>query len=291
MTSAHPDRNLDFARLDIRDHRRDSAGLTYVYPVLSRRAGGISVGVNLNPNNACNWRCVYCQVPNLRRGAAPPINIGLLDQELRGFLSVWRGEMSRAGGSSKDPHPIKDIAISGNGEPTSAREFPDVVNLIVHVLRDYDLKPPTLARLITNGSLMRHEFVRRGVEALGSAGGEAWFKVDGASVEAIRRTNGVARTPVQVIRDLARCSDLCPTWIQTCLFAWDGRPPSASDVNAYLELIDAFGPQRLRGVMLYGLARDSHQPEAGRLSALAKDMLEDAAEKIRRLGLTVRVSP
>ncbi|MDX9945398.1 MAG: radical SAM protein, partial [Azonexus sp.] len=34
------------------DHSRDSAGLRYVYPVISRRAGGVSVGINLNPNNA-----------------------------------------------------------------------------------------------------------------------------------------------------------------------------------------------------------------------------------------------
>ena len=52
------------------DHSRDAAGLKYVYPVVSRRAEGVSVGINLNPNNACNWRCVYCQVPDLVLGAA-----------------------------------------------------------------------------------------------------------------------------------------------------------------------------------------------------------------------------
>ena len=56
-------------RLTSKVHDRDVAGLTYVYPVVSRRAGGVSVGINLSPNNACNWRCVYCQVPNLQRGA------------------------------------------------------------------------------------------------------------------------------------------------------------------------------------------------------------------------------
>ena len=44
------------------DHDRGSAGLTYVYPVISRRSGGLSIGINLNPNNACNWRCIYCQL-------------------------------------------------------------------------------------------------------------------------------------------------------------------------------------------------------------------------------------
>ncbi len=53
------------------NHDRDVAGLTYVYPVVSRRAGGVSVGINLSPDNACNWQCVYCQVPDLVRGKAP----------------------------------------------------------------------------------------------------------------------------------------------------------------------------------------------------------------------------
>ncbi|MCZ7653212.1 MAG: hypothetical protein M5R42_01445 [Rhodocyclaceae bacterium] len=40
-------------QLDVTDpHSRDSAGLTYVYPVVSRRAGGVSIGINPNPNNA-----------------------------------------------------------------------------------------------------------------------------------------------------------------------------------------------------------------------------------------------
>ena len=64
------------------DHGRDAAGFTYVYPVLSRRAGGVSVGINLNPNNACNWRCVYCQVPDLVRGKAPPADLPQLRREL-----------------------------------------------------------------------------------------------------------------------------------------------------------------------------------------------------------------
>ncbi|MBS0311602.1 MAG: radical SAM protein, partial [Proteobacteria bacterium] len=62
-----PPRNVS-AQLTSTNHDRDSAGMTYVYPVVSRRAGGVSVGINLNPNNACNWACVYCQVPNLTRG-------------------------------------------------------------------------------------------------------------------------------------------------------------------------------------------------------------------------------
>ena len=57
--------------LTVDDHRRDSAGMRYVYPVLSRRARGVSIGINLNPNNACNWRCVYCQDSSAQFSGVP----------------------------------------------------------------------------------------------------------------------------------------------------------------------------------------------------------------------------
>ena len=53
-------------------HPREFEENRYVYAVLSRRAGGVSIGVNLNPDKRCNFRCVYCQVPNLSRGTPPP---------------------------------------------------------------------------------------------------------------------------------------------------------------------------------------------------------------------------
>ena len=60
--------------LNVHDHSRESVGMKYIYPVVSRRAGGVSIGINLNTNNACNWACIYCQVPNLTRGTAPPVD-------------------------------------------------------------------------------------------------------------------------------------------------------------------------------------------------------------------------
>ena len=36
-------------------HPREYANFTYAYPVLSRRSGGVSIGVNLNPDKICNF--------------------------------------------------------------------------------------------------------------------------------------------------------------------------------------------------------------------------------------------
>ena len=278
-------------RLHAGDHSRQSAGLTYVYPVVSRRAGGISVGVNLNPNNACNWRCIYCQVPDLKRGGAPLIDLELLGRELRGFLHDFLSGCLRFEGLPEVARHIMDIAVSGNGEPTSAKEFPAVVDLILRVMAESGLPPQVKARLITNGSLMARAQVQRGVGTLGRGGGEVWFKVDAGTEEGYARINSVAMTPTQVVRNLRRCSDLCATWVQTCIFAVSGEAPTQAELDAYLELLRTVGTGRLQGVLLYGLARPSMQPEASRLSPLPAEVLDGLAKRIRALGLTVRVSP
>ncbi len=287
--------------LTIRNHDRDLAGLTYVYAVLSRRAGGVSVGINLNPNNACNWHCAYCQVPGLVRGKAPDIDLALLERELRGFLAdLVHGDWMRRF-VPDEGRVISDIAFSGNGEPTSAAVFPEAVELVLRLRGEFGLDGgldgagiegvAVPVRLITNGSLMAQARVQQGVGRLGEGGGEVWFKVDAGEAAAIERINGVNLAPEAIVRNLACCASLCPTWVQTCMFRWDGVAPARAEIDAYLEVLAQAGVERLQGVLLYGIARPSMQPEAPRLAPLSIDELEAIALRIKEKGLTVRVSP
>lgn len=278
-------------RLDVHDHDRDAAGTKYVYAVLSRRAGGISVGVNLNPNNACNWQCIYCQVPDLVRGGPPPVDLGRLESELRLLLaSAADGRLFAAQETGVAPR-ILDVALSGNGEPTSAREFPEAIDIVRRLLGEFGLVGQVVPRVITNGSLLGRAYVRLGLRRLGEAGGEAWFKIDAGTAAGFERVNQVHLDPAQVIRNLRRCAQCCPTWVQTCLFAIDGEAPDEGALEAYVALLREAGVERLKGVLLYTLARIPMQPGAERLSALPLPVLEGAAARIRSLGLTVRVSP
>lgn len=281
--------------LTISDHNRDVSGMKYIYPVVSRRAGGVSIGINLNINNACNWRCIYCQVPNLARGTPPPIELEVLEQELRGFLSnVLHGDFMERYVAEGDRH-LKDIAFSGNGEPTSAKEFPQVVLLVEKVLRDFDLLDsklhnPIKIRLITNGSLLDKPAVLESVRHLARCNGEVWFKVDAGTKEGIASINDVNLNPQSHIQRLKNCAEACPTFIQTCMLSLDGYPPKESEILSYLALISQV-KQVIQGVHLYGLARPSLQIETDRLSRLPPEWLEAMAQRIRQLGLTVHVSP
>lgn len=278
-------------QLEVTDHSRASAGMTYVYPVLSRRAGGVSIGINLNPNNACNWRCIYCQVPGLRRGAAPRIDLVLLEDELREFMAVLKhGDFMRTQVPA-DMRRIVDVAFSGNGEPTSAREFPQAIALVGRVMRETSLDSTLTLRVITNGSLLGRKLVQEGLQSLGALGGEVWFKVDAGTSEGYRRMNGADLTPESVARNLRRCTKLCATWVQTCVFALDGAGPSEEELASYIDVLRRAGIERLSGVHLYGLARPSLQPEADRLSRLPAERMEAIARLLRAEGLTVNVSP
>jgi wyosine [tRNA(Phe)-imidazoG37] synthetase (radical SAM superfamily) len=276
--------------LKTEDHSRDSAGMRHVYPVVSRRAGGVSVGINLNPNNACNWRCVYCQVPGLTRGGPPAIDLELLERELSGFLD-WAvaGDfmVTRVPAGARR---LVDVAFSGNGEPTSAAEFADAVALAERALAARGLARDVLIRLITNGSLLERKAVQAGIARIGAAGGEVWFKLDAATPAGLARINGTRVRLEAVARRLDRCAALAPTWVQTCLFRIDGEAPGEFDLEAYLGLL-APRASALSGVHLYSLARPSLQPEAARLGRIDEAWLEGFAQRIRQLGLTVRVSP
>lgn len=280
-------------RLSTADHDRAAAGLRYVYPVVSRRAGGVSIGVNLNVNNACNWRCIYCQVPQLTRGAPPPVDLPQLRRELSAFLhDVLHGEFMRAQ-VAPEARRLNDIAVSGNGEPTSAREFEAVIDLIGEVRRHVGVPAPVKTVLITNGSLMQRATVQAGVRKLATLNGEVWFKLDRATDAGMRKINNTRSTTARVQQNLAIAARWCPTWIQTCLFALDGKGPTEAQRRAYIALIreSLAGGVALKGVLLYGLARKSLQPEAPRLTALPSAELEALAREVRALGLKVKVTP
>jgi wyosine [tRNA(Phe)-imidazoG37] synthetase (radical SAM superfamily) len=271
-------------RLSISNHDRDLAGLIHVYPVVSRRAEGVSIGINLNPNNACNYRCVYCQVPGLVRGSAPPIDITLLESELTAFLEVatngaWLEECVPEGS-----RVLKDIAFSGNGEPTSAEPFDELVSLVADAARSFDLKLPLI--LITNGSLASSARVQRGLEVLAANNGVAWFKLDRETDEGIREVNDWPGGVDAAWKNLVATAALIPTWIQTCVFGRDGAAPSEDEIDAYLKLLERARDEGvpLEGVLLYGLARESHQPEAPSLERLPLEWLEQLAVRIRELG-------
>jgi wyosine [tRNA(Phe)-imidazoG37] synthetase (radical SAM superfamily) len=275
------------------DHSRDSAGLTYVYPVISRRSGGLSVGINLNPNNACNWQCIYCQVPGLIRGSSPEIDLQQFQNELDEFLNeVIHGDFYDRYEVENDLRTIKDIAISGNGESTSASDFDQIIELIGQSIYQAALQDKIKLVLITNGSLAHKEVVQSGLSMMRSINGEVWFKLDSATDAGFKKINNSGLSIGRVKENLKTVSGLCPTWLQTCVFKLDGDLPSNNERKSYLQFLLWLKQEdiRINGVLLYGLARPSMQPEAPRLSVVSEAWMNEFADEINQVGFKTRVN-
>lgn len=279
-------------RLTTTDHRRDAAGLHYIYPVISRRAGGLSIGINFNTNNACNWRCVYCQVPNLKRGSAPPLDFALLENELKHFLDrVLHGDFFDCFGVPEQQRVIKDIAISGNGEPTSLPEFAEGVRLIGDIGEAKGVFPGSGLVLITNGSLMHQAKVKEGLRELNRFGGEVWFKLDSPTKAGRVAINNSLESDDKVLQHLRICAGLCPTKLQTCVLNYKRYPWSQEEKQRYLELLSRIKNEiRLEKIMLYSIARQSMQPEANELTPVPEEQMREFAKRIEKLGYKVSVS-
>ncbi len=280
--------------LTVDNHDRKVAGLRYLYPVISRRAGGLSIGVNLNPNQACNWRCVYCQVPGLVRGVAPELDHALFCNELHGFLQdVLQGDFYDHHQLPDSQRVIKDIAISGDGEPTTLKRLPDVIEEIGSIASEFNLFPGIGFVLITNGSLMHQSWVQEALQRLNEYGGEVWFKLDGATYSGRAILNGSRQSDARVIGNLKQSAFLCTTSIQTCWFHYDHPDYDfENEYQAFIALLAYLKEERvtIKKVMLYTLARPSYQPEAPLLTKMTLAEMEERAQRIRDLGYEVSIS-
>src|SRR3982751_2657987 len=135
-----------------RQHSRSWQDGRYVYPVISRRSRGLSVGVNLNPDTACNFDCVYCCVDRTNVRPAPPVDLAVLGRELDEMLGAAKdGSIFRVPPFADIPDSLKrlnDVAFSGDGEPTGCAVFPEAVRLAADALARHGLAEAKLV-LIT----------------------------------------------------------------------------------------------------------------------------------------------
>ena len=284
------------SKLSVKNHDRDVAGYQYIYPVISRRSGGLSVGINFNTNNACNWRCVYCQVPDLTIGAAPELDFDLLATELADFLhDVLQGSFYDRFQLEPEMRVIKDIAISGNGEPTSVKEFSLAIALITQIVEQANIVEPFQYVLITNGSLIHKLDVQTGLKLFNQYSGQLWFKLDSATDVGREVINHSALSLQRQTENLISSAKLCATWVQSCMLNYIDNQEiglvSETEQVAYLALLENVMQQvSLQGVMLYSMARPSLQPEANRISSVNSEQINYFAERIRQLGLMVKVT-
>ncbi len=273
--------------LTITNHDRNIFQGKYIYPVVSRRAGGLSLGINLNTNNACNWQCIYCEVPNLVRGKPEPINL----QELESELDYWLDQIinkSFLSQYTKSKTEFKDIAFSGNGEPTASKQFKDVLTILIKKINEYKLDKKIIIRLITNGSYMANPVIQESFSLISNFNREIWFKIDCVKGHDIQTVNQVNLSLVTIKKNLEAALENGPTVIQTCFFKLNEKLPSLESLGAYINFLKIY-ENKIKGIHLYSLARLSEQPSQKKLTRLTKSELEVIAIKIKVLNIPVQI--
>ncbi len=266
------------------DHPRTYPGFQYIYPVWSRRRGGISLGINLNPDKVCNFHCVYCQVDRFVPGHESDVDAaavrGELDRVLRlaseGRLTELPGfdwlEEARQKDSSLPDLELKDVSFSGDGEPTTARSFAQLVDEVFGLLELYQLPIPVI--VFTNATRVDRLPVRTALIDVMNRGGAVWAKLDAGTDEGLLRYAGVRMPMQRLMANLTTLAIPGPLTIQTLLCRDADGPTPLEEVRAIgqrLAEIAAAGG-RIDEVQITTVARPTPDSQ---ILALRPEELED----------------
>lgn len=286
-----PPRNPDLKR-EQSHHPRDFADFVYVYPVVSRRSGGVSIGVNLNLDKFCNFDCPYCQVDRTVPKPKQAISVPAIRAELEKLLATFDADgvcrLERFAAVPDADKRLKDIAVSGDGEPTMVPEFAEVCTMLASLQAtrpelDFQLV------LITNSTLLDRKNVLEGISHLLSRNGEVWAKLDAGTEEWYQKVN-ISRVSLDRIEaNLIRLGQEHPYKIQSLFCGLDGVTPPQAERDAYLDRlrrIKAAGGE-IREVQLHTLAR---KPAQSTCTPVTGGFLQDLRERIETgVGLPARV--
>jgi wyosine [tRNA(Phe)-imidazoG37] synthetase (radical SAM superfamily) len=261
-------------------HERRWADNQFVYAVVSRRSHGVSVGINVNPSKACNFDCIYCQVDRQVPPRVRAVNLERLAEELDVVLQAAAdGTLYSAPPFDvlpPDRHEVRDIAFSGDGEPTTYAKFKEAVEIAAAARRRFALETTKIV-LITDAAYLAKPSVREALEVMDRNNGEIWAKLD-AGTEAyfrlIDRPNVSLQHVLDNILDAARRR---PVVIQSLFMRVNGEPTPEAEVEAYCgrlnDLLAAGG--RLKGIQLYTIARKPAEPTVTPLSDAELDHVAD----------------
>jgi wyosine [tRNA(Phe)-imidazoG37] synthetase (radical SAM superfamily) len=235
-----------------RQHARRFEDFRYVYPVLSRRSRGISIGLNVNPDKACNFDCIYCQVDRTTPGTVTKFDLAVAEEELRAMIDIVQsGELAQHPPFDSVPKEnlrLNDIALSGDAEPTTLPNFSATIEIIARI------KPKGVKIvLITDAGGLDRADVKRGLELMDAHDGEVWAKLDAGTEEYFELINRTRIPFARILKNIRECAKARPIVIQSLFMKVHGVGPSADEITAYCRQLREIGNIKLAQV--YTIAR------------------------------------
>jgi wyosine [tRNA(Phe)-imidazoG37] synthetase (radical SAM superfamily) len=261
-----------------RHHERRWKQNRYVYAVVSRRSRGVSIGLNLNPNKICNFGCIYCQVNRSLPPSAQKVNLETLSGELDRILQA-----EQDGSLYEDPpfnalapaeRGVRDIAFSGDGEPTTFRRFEEAVRIAADARLRFNLPSAKLV-LLTNAACLDNPSIRAALPVLDENNGEIWAKLDAGTEEYFRAVNRTHVPLARILKNILAAARVRPLVIQSLWFRINGAQPPDNEIEAYCDRLNgliAAGGQ-IKGIQLHTIAREPAENYVSSLSNVELDRI------------------
>ena len=252
------------------DHNRKFENFRFVYPVISRRTKGLSIGINCTPNGMCSYGCVYCQV-NKKNVSTEIPSVDEIIVELKEILSIYnKTKLSEHFPRVEEKNRIlKDVAFSGDGEPTLYPHFAELCKQLKEMS-----EIPKLV-LITNAIHL---------EKVLDFSGEIWGKLDAGTDEWLDFINRPKKKMnMELIENnLKFAVSKFLLRIQTMFCEAKGRIPSETDIESYASVVQRIfqtKPENLLSVQLYSVVRQTVENSVKPLSREFLDNVKDILQK------------
>ena len=271
------------------NHNRIYGSNRFVYPVLSRRSNGVSLGVNLNPDKVCNFDCIYCQVDRTTRSETRFIEMDQLLAELRTTLDfITSGEFFGDGPFKDIPPELKrlnDIAFSGDGEPTTYKNFDAIISACASLKQELELDDVKMV-LITNASMFHRDHVKAGLQILDENQGEIWAKLEAGTEAYFQIIDRTSFKLQEIVDNIAAAAQRRSVVIQSLFMNVNGVAPSNEELLAFCsrlsEIVTAGGS--IDHVQIYTVARP---PAESFVTALSNSEVDQIVTLVKeQTGIT-----
>lgn len=272
-------------------HSRHWRDFQYVYPVISRRSKGLSIGVNLNPDTVCNFDCIYCQVDRTVEPKIRKVDLEVLESELRHLVEIREQLFDEPEFREIDSkyRRLNDLAFSGDGEPTASPLFYDAVQLAARIRREHAVLGAKII-VITDACFLTRPKVAAALELLDRNNGEIWAKLDAGTEAYFRKINVPSHSLQHVMDNILAAARARPLVIQSLFMRVRDEPPSVEEIDAYVGrlrwVLENGG--RISHVQVYTVARRPAQPYVSKLPEADLTQIGDA---VRSLGLATECYP
>lgn len=210
----------------------------FVYTLISQRGRGLSIGVNMNPDILCSFDCVYCEVNRNRPVTDRRVDLKVMMHELERLLTLaLQGKIRELPPYRQTPEDLlqlKEVALSGDGEPTLSPQFTEIVREIIH-LRARGVFPFFKIVLVTNSTGLDLPEVQPGLQML-TADDEIWAKLDAGTQAYLRKVNQGEVELTKILHNILMLAKRRPVIIQSLFPLFPGgEEPPAEEIDQYAQ--------------------------------------------------------